>query len=358
MKKKFNKKKLLTFGIIGLFSLVLVGAVLLTYYGQINQPYDVMQSVTIGGVGCNGGVCTELEVVGFSGDILVSNVYTLTNNADTPRDVLLETTYDPNEEDEITTSYYEFELEGVTETVEGGRENYGGDVVDLDDGTDAYNTLGNINLEIDYEASQAVFTITTPADMIGSTAGTYSGSVVFIVDEDADGTTDWQVSYEPGSDNWKVPNAVVEGDWGYEEALENGANPNPRAFVDVTTIDGIEVERNEDSFILKVDLDVLGGIGSDYKFGFYISVLTEYWGGLPGGAGQVMIFYPTYSEFNWADTSNYETRTIGTIGTEIDPNPFELPADSSLDFVVVNEFNDLSDGFTGTITTEALPATQ
>lgn len=213
--------------------------------------------------------------------------------------------------------------------VEEGRENYGGAVVDLDDTTDAYSTLDNINLEIDYENSQAVFTITTPAGMIGSTAGTYSGSVVFIIDEDADGTTDWQVSYEPGSNNF-----AFSGVWGYEAALGSGANPNPRNFIDATTVTGINVERIGDDFILKVDFDVLGGC-SDYRLGFYISHITEYDGmGTPGAADQVMIFYPEYSQFNWADTDSFTTRTVEC------PPPCELIIDEPFDSILGYMNND------------------
>lgn len=287
---------------------------------------------------------------------MLSDVYTLTNIADTPRDVQLVTNcvVDNNdnlgnvpcaiEPDEVTTSYYTFE--GVTATVEEGREGYSGPIVDLDDKDDAYSTLDNINLEIDYEASQAVFTITTPTGMIGSSPGTYSGSVAFILDEDADGKTDWQVEYEPGSLKFDFG-----GDWGYEEALESGANPEPRNFVDATTISGIGVARDGDSFILKVDLDMLGGIGSEYKIGFFISVLTEYWGGIidnpTNAADQVKIFYPTYNQFDWADTSNYETRTIGTEITSATLQPLE-----PLDFVVSNTFKGVG---TYTITTSAVP---
>jgi len=189
--------------------------------------------------------------------------------------------------------------------VEVGRENYSGPEVDLDDPSDPYDGLGNIRLEVSYGEDNVVFTITTPEGMIGSTPETYSGSVAFIIDEDADDTTDWQVLYEPGSAMFSF-----DGVWGYEEAEENGQPPSPRAFVDATTVDDIEVARDGANFVLSVSFEKLGGFGSSFKFGFYISVLTEYWGGIPGGAGQVMIFFPYFEDFDWANTTNFPTGTI------------------------------------------------
>ena len=48
MKKKFNKK-LLTFGLLGIFALALVTGALLTYYGKIQQTVTVEQGLSIDG---------------------------------------------------------------------------------------------------------------------------------------------------------------------------------------------------------------------------------------------------------------------------------------------------------------------
>ena len=190
--------------------------------------------------------------------------------------------------------------------IEVGREDYGGPEVDLDDPTDPYSTLDNILLEVSDVDGFMVFTITTAPGMIAFPADTYSGSVVFIIDEDADGKTDWEVSYETPSQYPGHEDCI----WGYEEALESGANPEPREFTDATLRDDITVARDGDKFILGVSYEKLGGPGSDFKFGIYISHLTEYWGGIPGGAGQVMIFFPYFEEFDWADTSAFPTGTV------------------------------------------------
>jgi len=198
--------------------------------------------------------------------------------------------------------------------IEEGRENYAGPVVDLDDTEDPYSTLDNIILEVSDVGDFMVFTITTPPGMIGSTLQTYSGSVVFIIDEDADGTTDWQVSYEPGSQMW-----TFIGVWGYEDGYdEDGNPPSPRNFEDATLRNDIAVSRDGDKFILSVSNEKLGGPGSDFRFGIYISHLTEYHGGIPGGAPQVMIFFPYYDLFSWADTTDFPTGTVPMPPTRAD----------------------------------------
>ncbi len=44
---KMNKKKLMTFGIVGLFAMIFVTAGLLTFYGQIEQDVTVEQAITL-----------------------------------------------------------------------------------------------------------------------------------------------------------------------------------------------------------------------------------------------------------------------------------------------------------------------
>ncbi len=78
-KKKFNKKKLLTFGILGIFALALVNAGLMLYYGQVIASIEVTQPITVMG---------NLEYTienAMAGDVvtLEGNVVVL-NNADHP----------------------------------------------------------------------------------------------------------------------------------------------------------------------------------------------------------------------------------------------------------------------------------
>jgi hypothetical protein len=109
---KINKK-VMTFGILGFFALALVTGALLQYYGKIYQNPTIVSAVTLSGpdgINCDGVECTEPDVDGFSGDTLFSGVYTLTNIADTPKEVELKTSYsepyvNPTS-GEITTTYY------------------------------------------------------------------------------------------------------------------------------------------------------------------------------------------------------------------------------------------------------------
>jgi len=357
MKKKVNVfGKTIPVFVIALLGIAVVSAALIGYWGTITGQVTVNQGLFLDGRNYEAQITEDAVTMYSLEEKTVSSGHYLENTADIPAVVTLglgendgcfyNQNFNGGSCDKITTTYLTFE--GATETVEEGRENSGGAVVYLDDTTDAYSTLGNINLKIDYENSQAVFTITTPEGMIDSTPETYTGSVAFIVDEDADDTTDWQVLYEPGS--------LYEGhetDWGYEEGYDESGNaPSPRAFVDATDVSDIEVVRDGDNFIVKVDLDRLGGIGSEYKVGFYISHLTEHWfdNNLdPTGAGQVMIYYPKFDQFDWADTGNYETRTIGT---ELE-SPFEVtvPAHTKLDFAIANYFPQMTYPGTYTITT-------
>jgi len=101
-----NKKYFLMFGLIGLCAVTLVAAAILNYYGQINQDVEIIQPIELTGQDCDNNICPS-SYYGFSGDTLVSDIYTLTNNANTPRDAVLTTTYNPGiDAGEITTSYW------------------------------------------------------------------------------------------------------------------------------------------------------------------------------------------------------------------------------------------------------------
>ena len=101
MKKQFNKKKLLMFG-LPIFVLVLVSAALITHFAVIKQEVNVEQSI---------------KVNGFDGDTPIVNVYdnvyngweqkytskanVLTNDADRDLNVVIST----DERVGITTTY-------------------------------------------------------------------------------------------------------------------------------------------------------------------------------------------------------------------------------------------------------------
>jgi len=109
------KKKLITLGILGLFSLVLVSAGILIYFGQINQNVDVEQSITLDGIGCSGNVCTEEIGTVYSPDTRLSGLYVLTNNdPENSREVELKRTSCGDAGcSGITTTYYTPSMENI-----------------------------------------------------------------------------------------------------------------------------------------------------------------------------------------------------------------------------------------------------
>lgn len=99
-------KKLMLF-ILPLFSLLLVSAAVITYYGQVQQTVTVEQAVILSGGNCDENFCSEnIPETMYSGDTLISNLYSVKNFAESPRDMKLSTSSNPwTAEGEITTSY-------------------------------------------------------------------------------------------------------------------------------------------------------------------------------------------------------------------------------------------------------------
>ncbi len=91
-KKKFNKKKLLTFGVLGIFALALVSAALLTYYGQIQQNVNVEQGLTIDGNAWNVPI-TKIHPLMYSLEAVIvsSELHSLINDATVDAIVILDT---------------------------------------------------------------------------------------------------------------------------------------------------------------------------------------------------------------------------------------------------------------------------
>jgi len=75
-----NKKRLLVFGIIGLFGIALVSAI--GYYALFSASFTVLPSITL--VGCN----DDLGIV-YNGDTIEGSECTLTNDAPSERNLLI-----------------------------------------------------------------------------------------------------------------------------------------------------------------------------------------------------------------------------------------------------------------------------
>jgi len=84
MKKNINKKKLMTFVIVGLLGLVVVNAALISYYGQIQQDFDIQSPIEVT------GDLTPATITGFGGYLespQFSGLVSATNLADFDVDV-------------------------------------------------------------------------------------------------------------------------------------------------------------------------------------------------------------------------------------------------------------------------------
>jgi len=106
MKNIFKNKKLLTFGIIGLFAMVLVSAGLLTYYGQVQQNVNVEQGLAVDGNSWNEPITFEYDTTSLENSIFVS-AHTLENTATVNAIVdLSDVCTGVGSCDDITTTYY------------------------------------------------------------------------------------------------------------------------------------------------------------------------------------------------------------------------------------------------------------
>jgi len=114
---------------------VFTSAAVLTFYGKIATTVNVEQAVTLTGGDCADNICPEDAGTMYSGDTLVSDVYTLTNLADTPRDVDLATTYNPGvASGEIVTTYLQVIPYSFNELVDIEGSAYDLDVTVTEDG--------------------------------------------------------------------------------------------------------------------------------------------------------------------------------------------------------------------------------
>ncbi len=88
-KKKFNKK-LLTFGVLGLFAMVFVTAGLMTYFGVIKQEVTVEQGLTVDGEAWNQPITEGVTMTSLDAKQITSGHY-LKNIADVDATVYLNT---------------------------------------------------------------------------------------------------------------------------------------------------------------------------------------------------------------------------------------------------------------------------
>lgn len=101
MKKQFNKKKLMTFGILGLFAFVLVSASVFTFVFKAEQEVIVEQSLSVNGNPSDAEVSNSYSIFNGWEQKETSDAYVITNVADRDLNVDVTSTAD----DGITVSH-------------------------------------------------------------------------------------------------------------------------------------------------------------------------------------------------------------------------------------------------------------
>jgi len=356
---KINKKKLALFG-LPILCLALVAGAYLAFYGQIHQHVNVEQAVVLT---CPDNDCIEDysgEII-HSGDTLVSKVYTLTNNADTSRDVELVTSYDQEiETGEIITSYWELNTPPTIDGVISDGEwdgylwfdetltNYPGTTpvnmpIKIYMTNDADNLYVALDIPDTYDMRDNPEVAEGSSDTFGLNIGvegeerSYSRVLQFntaTYPENPEKREGWY-PFDDYMAQWSVATSEDNVDkWG--PSWE--AHAIPSGVQSKTLFD--ETHRVQEIAIPLSDLGI--SLGDTIRIGGAIRA-SEYDG------YNFHALYPIGLE--WGDAVTYKGFTLG-LGTEF--TSATLQPLESLDFVVVNDF--MSTGYEGTITTSVIPA--
>jgi len=320
-----NKKKLMLF-VLPILALVVVSAALLNHYGQIQQEVNVEQAVVLN---CPNGDCTESPVNVFSGDTLVSEVYTLTNNADTPRDVKLETAYTPGiETGEIVTSYYGVETYDETITIDGYSIPAVVTVKDLGDSVEW--TIDMDETVPAFANGHAQYGLIISKDKVHPAFQVHSNDGTCLVDKGG---------WVAGTHLYSAWDDTIPGNYnGWNTGGEDCEFTNTLAINEGIVVVG----------------EYSTSVNTDAKFTITIPKThlgyEEFYWAMQLMGNTVDTQYPN-EWVKWSgDASTFATINLMNLGTELIGS---FPVEDSLSFVVVNDF--MSTGYTGTITTSVNP---
>ena len=286
-------KKYIAFGIVGILALMVVSAAIITYYGQINQTVNVQQAVVLT---CPDDNCDE-TITGFSGDTLMSKVYTLDNNADSSREVELVSTKTGIAPTEVTTSYLK-EIEYIYSKT--WPQN--GDVlVEVKDTNDGW--------------LQWTYTAITPAT---------SGKLKMTV----------EINNPTGFGITTFDDGSHDG-WYYYDTEGIVRISNYDGSNKVSGYEFVETNINADNLVVRIKKSSLP---NTFKWqGFANFHLASNWIELDKSGSP------------WVPTG------VGIIRENL-PSTFTMEQESGFDFVIVNKITDFSSGIVGgIITTEAQP---
>lgn len=220
-------KKLIAL-IIGLITIVGVGAVLVEYFGQITATVDVNRAVEVTGENCEDGVCTESYSMS-AGEIMTSEIYTATSQ--TSVNVPLELTTEVNPDDVVSNNIeYLVDAEAI-----------------VWDGTTGYSEL-----DTEFEAGREFITILLTDTTLGTLgdidfeqyviAG-YPVSVNILLDVNGDGEFNSLKDLTTGfltdgvDDVLKIEFAYNGATAGYPDAYMEAGDYNTWAFAGMGTID-------------------------------------------------------------------------------------------------------------------------
>ncbi len=328
MKKNFNKKKLLTFGVVSLFALALVTAGLLTYYGQIQQKVNVEQAVVLSGIGCVNNVCDEeVGSIEYSPTTLYSQVYTVMNNdPENSREVSLVTSSSPGTAlGEIVTSYYEIETYDKIITIRGYSIPAVVTVKDLGDSVEW--TIDMDETVSAFANGHAQYGLIISTDKVHPAFQVHSNDGTCLVDKGGwvAGTHLYSEYYD---NSWHTGGADCE------------STNTPVINKGITAIGEYSTNDNTGAvFTITIPKTLLG----DEEFYWAMQLMGN----------TVDTQYPT-EWVKWSgDASTFATINLKSLGAELS-NPLTLQSLESLNFVVVNDFD--TTGFTGTIITSINPS--
>jgi len=312
----------------------LVSAGLLEYYAIIRGTATVQQAVVFSDK-------TTSKTYSFDGDTITAgdtyvDLVGIKNRASVPATVkFVDRVNGVDEVEGITTTY--LKLSSYEETV-------------------IEEPLSNFQRDENYELKVIVTynpdrTVTFRMESRGNLEEDQRTSGAFTFDINSDGIADFQVEIFPeglGETQYKE----------YDTDSKTWVQKDMPADFDATY--GTTEEHGYEWCQLTIPVSVLGGYGSEYKFGAQINIHVNELVN-PENTGWIYQTFPDVDDlwgasdetYPWGSSTNYHSVTVGVEIPE--DTPFQIGAGETLDFAIVNKFNIALEPGTYTITTQIVP---
>ena len=314
MKKQFNKKKLLTIGILSLFSLVLVSAI--AYYAFFSATFNVTNPIQV-----TGDLDKTLDV--NAPEIVLGDLITVSNSGTESREINLvtEKTNSLGEEylENVVVGYYELETYDETITISGYSIPAVVTVKDLGDSVEW--TIDMDENDADFTNGHAQYGLIISTDKVHPAFQVHANDGV-------------DTNYPFGT---HLYSEWVEGE-GYNGWLTGtGGNNILVSDVGISAVGERDLTANPDAiFTITIPKTHLGNEG------FYWAMQLM--------GNTVDTQYPTAWAMWSGDASTFATINLMSLGAEL-TSPLTIPAESSVEFVPVYDFDQWAKG-TYVITTE------